>query len=307
MARSYIDYSGNGSQSQFLVPFPFLKREHIVARVNGVLASFNWINDGLIEFTSVPGTGTNNIRIRRYTPSDVREIDFTNGSSLDEFDLDTSALQAFYLVQEAQDLAEEAVQIASNIITGSGNVPSPQLSDLGKVLKATSPGIFGWETVDNTIPDGGVTGPKIATDAVTTPKIATSAVTTDKYADLSITGAKVAAKTIPVTKLDPSGSSNGQFPMSNGTDIVWATLPPNTGEANVGQMVGGGSIFTYKGKTGVTLQFKSISWQNLSSTIGSGPNSRLSDASIDVIQDADNIVIRLHRVYELYDAGGGGA
>jgi hypothetical protein len=310
MARSYIDYSGNGSTSQFVVPFPFLKREHVTAKVNGVTASFTWINDGLIEFTSVPGTGDSNIRIRRYTPSDVREIDFTNGSSLDEFDLDTSALQAFYLCQESQDLAEEAVQIASNIITGSGNVPSPQLADLGKVLTVTSPGVFGWDTVDNTIPDGGVTGPKLAIDAVTAPKIADGAVTTEKYNDLSITGAKVAAKTIPLTKINAEGSSAGQIPFSNGpgNDVTWGTLPPNVGEANTASNIGSYGLGFAHSKSGVDLRFRKLDVYTFDRISGSGDIVTVYDVTIGNFYIAgDSIRIQIDVWKRLSSSGGGGA
>ena len=47
--------------------FPFLRRSHVHAYCNNAETSYSWINDGLIELTWQPASGTK-IRIARQTP-----------------------------------------------------------------------------------------------------------------------------------------------------------------------------------------------------------------------------------------------
>jgi hypothetical protein len=102
MAYSYISYAGNGVATQYAVPFPYIRKEHVNAQVAAVNTSFTWVNASTIQFAVAPGNGVE-VLIRRVTPLAAALVDFTDGSSLVASDLDTSNLQHLYAEQELSD------------------------------------------------------------------------------------------------------------------------------------------------------------------------------------------------------------
>ena len=114
--------TGNGSTKQFSIPFPYVKKDHIVVALNNVtVTGFTFINDTTIEFdtlssatstqeaTGAPKTGVV-IEIERDTPLVSALVDFVDGSTLTAADLDTAVLQLLYGIQEAKDEAALGVQ-----------------------------------------------------------------------------------------------------------------------------------------------------------------------------------------------------
>ena len=114
--------TGNGSTKQFTIPFPYVKKDHIVVALNNVAnTSFSFINDTTIEFdtlssatstqeaTGAPKTGVE-IEISRDTPLTTALVDFVDGSTLTAADLDTAVLQLLYGIQEAKDEAALGIQ-----------------------------------------------------------------------------------------------------------------------------------------------------------------------------------------------------
>lgn len=102
MAYSYVTYTGNGSTTQFTVPFGYVRREHVLATVATVPATFTWVNDGLIQMTTAPANGAA-VRVYRLTPLASPLVDFADGATLVAADLDTNARQSIYTQQELDD------------------------------------------------------------------------------------------------------------------------------------------------------------------------------------------------------------
>lgn len=102
LSRSAVP--ANGTTSTFAVPFPFLSRAHVFVTLAGVPVTPVWLNDGLLSITPAP---TGLLKIQRQTPEVNRLVDFSNNSGLDEAQLDLSALQLFYLIQEVNDFETE--------------------------------------------------------------------------------------------------------------------------------------------------------------------------------------------------------
>jgi hypothetical protein len=108
-------YIGDGTTTQFQVPFPYLHKEHIrvftiapgsITKIElAPEIQFTWINNGAIRVSTLPIPGTR-IRIERHTPRETPMVDFTNGSTLDERDLDLETLQLLYISQETYDFAD---------------------------------------------------------------------------------------------------------------------------------------------------------------------------------------------------------
>ena len=111
MPYSYAIYTGNGSQTQYAVSFPYIRKEHIVAYVNYALTtSFTWVNDSTIQFTTAPANGYR-VEIRRYSPTNARLVDYTDGSTLVAADLDTDSTQHLYKEQELDDDIKQSVYV----------------------------------------------------------------------------------------------------------------------------------------------------------------------------------------------------
>lgn len=113
MPYSYAVYTGNGSTTQFGVPFPYIRRDHVGVTINYVATTaFTWVNDSTLQMNVAPGIGAR-VEIRRTTPVNAPLVDFVNGSTLVAEDLDTNALQQTYVNQEQDDKIQDAI-IADN-------------------------------------------------------------------------------------------------------------------------------------------------------------------------------------------------
>ena len=105
MANTSVTYEGDGLQTVFSVPFPYRSPLHVKVLLNGIPA-FNpavyTLNSSSVVFREAPANGTA-IKVFRETPGDTRLVDFQNGAVLTEADLDLSADQLFYLIQEVKE------------------------------------------------------------------------------------------------------------------------------------------------------------------------------------------------------------
>ena len=103
MALSYNQYTANGSTTQFDLTFNYIEQSHVKVYIDNVQDnSFTWVNASRIQTSSTPSNGAI-VKIDRDTPTDARLVDFVSGSVLSETDLDKSANQNFYTVQENVD------------------------------------------------------------------------------------------------------------------------------------------------------------------------------------------------------------
>ena len=106
MAVSIVTYTGDGSTTQYVITFEYISRDDVVVTIDDVAATFTFVNDTTLEFSSAPATNAK-IVIKRGTPS-APLVDFTDGSTLFEADLDLAHQQSRYLAEEARDIAEDA-------------------------------------------------------------------------------------------------------------------------------------------------------------------------------------------------------
>lgn len=102
MAYSYTVYTGNGSTTQFTVPFPYIRKEHVFVTVNDVTTTYTWVNATTVSVSPAPANGAEVI-VKRLTPVSSRLVDYTDGSTLVAADLDTDSLQHLYTEQELTD------------------------------------------------------------------------------------------------------------------------------------------------------------------------------------------------------------
>lgn len=105
MSYSTASYTGDGSNTIFSVPFPYLDREHVEVFVDGAATSFSWLTDTSVTVSPAPAAGLP-VLVKRTTPLSDKVVDFVNGSSLGEQDLDLAVDQLLYSAQEAIDAVE---------------------------------------------------------------------------------------------------------------------------------------------------------------------------------------------------------
>ena len=114
MALSYVSYTANGSTNQFAVTFNYIQQADVHVYLNGVEDnSFTFVNDALIQTSSTPANGVV-VKVARQTSTTARTVDFQDGSVLTESDLDTSANQNFFTVQENFDRTQDTIQLTNS-------------------------------------------------------------------------------------------------------------------------------------------------------------------------------------------------
>jgi len=201
MPYSYAVYTGNGATTQFTVPFPYIRREHVVASLDYVSAVFTWVNNTTVQISPAPANGVR-VEIRRVTPVNAPLVDFTDGSTLVAADLDTNALQQTYVNQEQDDQFQDSISINAQGLLDAGaqritNVANP----VNAQDAATKTYVDTFVSQTANIANSAVTTAKIADGAVTSAKIADGGIATVDLADGSVTTAKVADGAITNTKL----------------------------------------------------------------------------------------------------------
>ena len=111
MAYSYQIYTASANQTDFAIPFNYIKEAHVKVYVNYVDTSFTFApNKTTARLASAPGNGVR-VEVRRITPLDNVLVDYADGSTLTATDLDTSNLQHQYQAQEADDNIKQGVSI----------------------------------------------------------------------------------------------------------------------------------------------------------------------------------------------------
>lgn len=113
MAYSQVTYTGDGSTQNFTFPFPYIDKADIFLFVNGTSAAFTFLNDAAIRCTAIPVGGAI-VQIKRATQKTTVPVNFTDGATLLERDLDLLAAYALYAAQESDDNATGAMVTGSS-------------------------------------------------------------------------------------------------------------------------------------------------------------------------------------------------
>ena len=114
MAFSYVNYTGNGTTTQFSITFTYQNTSEISVTVDGVAqAGLTFPSSSTVQLTSAPASSTL-VQVRRTTSLTARAVDFASGSVLTEEDLDDSNIQVFHAAQESTDLAGDSIQLGND-------------------------------------------------------------------------------------------------------------------------------------------------------------------------------------------------
>jgi len=117
-ALASAEYTGDGVTDTYAIPFPFLDGSHVIVTVDDILVATNFISPASIQVASGAPEVDAVVQVIRSTPRNTRMVDYQNGSTLTESNLDTDSLQAFYILQEIVDSVTG--QPGSGTVLGAG-------------------------------------------------------------------------------------------------------------------------------------------------------------------------------------------
>ena len=122
MALSYVLYTANGSTTQFDITFSYIDSSHVKVYLDNVEdTSFTFVNTSRIQTSTTPENGVI-VKVDRDTPTTSRLVDFQDGSTLTETDLDKSANQNFFSVQENVDAIGDCLKLDNTGVYDAGSV-----------------------------------------------------------------------------------------------------------------------------------------------------------------------------------------
>ena len=118
MASTIAFYTGDGTTTDFIVPFDYLTKKFVrVSRGTTILTGgdygdtskdYYFLDKNKVRLKVPPATGEEVI-IRRYTSATDRVVSFKDASVLKANDLDVSSVQTIHIAEEARDVINDAL------------------------------------------------------------------------------------------------------------------------------------------------------------------------------------------------------
>lgn len=119
MASTIIIYEGDGTTTDFTVPFDYLKKSFVTVRLDtgttltggdygDTGSDYYFLDKTTIRLKVAPASGES-LTIRRHTSATERVVTFKDASILKATDLDTSQMQAFHIAEEGRDAINDAI------------------------------------------------------------------------------------------------------------------------------------------------------------------------------------------------------
>lgn len=118
MASTIAFYTGDGTTTDFIVPFDYLAKKFVrVSRGTTILTGgdygdtskdYYFLDKNKVRLKVPPATGEE-IIIRRYTSTTDRVVSFKDASVLKANDLDVSSVQTIHIAEEARDVINDAL------------------------------------------------------------------------------------------------------------------------------------------------------------------------------------------------------
>jgi hypothetical protein len=117
-------YTGDGSTTNFAVPFPYISPNDVNVSVNGVGAVFTFLSSNLIQVFPAPAAAAS-VKVYRATANNTRNVVYANGVALTADLLNAADDQLFYLTQEASvtsDPTSALAAAAAAVVTANADV-----------------------------------------------------------------------------------------------------------------------------------------------------------------------------------------
>lgn len=125
MASTIAIYTGDGTTTDFTVPFDYLAKKFVKVSVGLTVLEggdygdtskdYYFIDKTTVRLKTAPQAGTE-VTVRRYTSATDRIVSFKDASILKATDLDTSSIQTIHIAEEGRDVINDAL-----IVNKEGN------------------------------------------------------------------------------------------------------------------------------------------------------------------------------------------
>lgn len=118
--KTVLTYPLNGTNRDFVIPFEYLARKFVQVTLVGkdrtiltLNIDYRFTQRTIITTTKPwgPADGYERIEIRRYTSATERLVDFSDGSILRAYDLNTSQVQSLHIAEEGRDVASDTIGV----------------------------------------------------------------------------------------------------------------------------------------------------------------------------------------------------
>lgn len=159
MANTYVDYTGDNSETDFIFNFDYLQNDHVKVKVNdAIVTNYSIVEvsaDNVIRFNTAPASNAS-IRIYRDSRGDFSPlVDFVDGSVLTGDNLDEAYKHNLFVSQEASE------GTGNELLNKKGganyDAEGNKIINLGTPTDATDAANKGYvdQTIDNSIALGG--------------------------------------------------------------------------------------------------------------------------------------------------------
>lgn len=118
--KTVLTFPLDGSRKDFDIPFEYLARKFVVLTLVGATrrvlvanSDYRFATKRTVTTTKAWGPGDlfTNIEIRRVTSATERLVDFSDGSVLRAYDLNTAQVQSLHIAEEARDLTADTIAV----------------------------------------------------------------------------------------------------------------------------------------------------------------------------------------------------
>lgn len=217
--NTYVTYSGNGTTTDFSVPFSYLAQSEVVAVFTGTgTYTYTFPSSNILRVSPALASG-DTLKVSRVTSLTSSKVVFSNGAPITGTQLNTTVNQLIYGLQEASDTSAAVYTIAA---AATASVAAATSAATAATNAANAAVLAAANATAGVVGDGTILTVKLADNSVTTAKIANINVTTAKIADSNVTTAKIADGAITSAKLGITPGAAGNVLTSDGT--VWASV-----------------------------------------------------------------------------------
>lgn len=118
MASTIAIYTGDGTTTDFIVPFDYLAKKFVMVSVGLTVLEggdygdtskdYYFIDKTTVRLKTAPQAGAE-VTVRRYTSATDRVVSFKDASILKATDLDTSSVQTIHIAEEGRDVINDAL------------------------------------------------------------------------------------------------------------------------------------------------------------------------------------------------------
>ena len=140
MASTIVFYTGDGTTTDFTVPFDYLAKKFVrVSRGTTILTGgdygdtskdYYFLDKNKVRLKVPPATGEE-VTIRRYTSATDRVVSFKDASVLKANDLDASSVQTIHIAEEARDVINDALIVDKE---GNWDAKGKRIANVGDAV-----------------------------------------------------------------------------------------------------------------------------------------------------------------------------